>query len=175
MLKYVATYSLFMALSYILYNEILRMRDRQLAKEDRVLTAKILVNKVLLGFLNDWKSYSTSDQFWANEDAQYIAFIGIDKTLEYHLDQFVLVATEIGSIGILPDEVSNKLVEFAARMRPMISQSNIANHETWGREYPDSLPNKFDALLIDITDMLQNLDECCDTTKFVLGPVPGIF
>lgn len=155
--------SLSMALSDILYNEILRMRDRQLAKEDRVLTAKILVNKVLLGFLNDWKSYSVSDQFCANEDAQYIAFIGIDKTLEYHLDQFVLVATEIGSIGILPDEVSNKLVEFAARMRPMIKRSNIVSHDAWGREYPDSLPNKFDLLLTDVVDMSRNLGEYCGT------------
>lgn len=151
-----------MALSDILYNEILRMRDRRIANEDRVLTAKVLANKVLLGFINDWKSYSKADQFYSNEDAQHISFID-DRRLEYHVDQFVLIATEIGSVGLLPDEVPNKLLEFAARMRPMISQSDIVSSDAWGREYPDSLPNQLDALLTDIADMSKNIDEYCDT------------
>lgn len=151
-----------MSLSDILYNEILRMRDKRIAKEDRVLTAKVLANKVLLGFINNWKSYSKADKFYSNEDAQHIAFIGDDKRLEYHVDQFVLIATEIGSVSLLPDEVPNKLLEFAARMRPMIKKSDIVSSDAWGREYPDSLPNQFDVLLIDITDMSRNLDEYCD-------------
>lgn len=152
-----------MTLSDILYNEILRMRDKRIAKEDRVLTAKVLANKVLLGFINDWKSYSAVDRFLLNKDAQHIEFIGNAKRLGYHVDQFVLIATEIGSVGLLPDEVPNKLLEFAARMRPMIRQSNIVSSDAWGREYPDSLPNQFDALLIDIVDMSRNIDEYCDT------------
>ncbi|WP_141706355.1 MULTISPECIES: hypothetical protein [Methanosarcina] len=152
-----------MALSDILYNEILRMRDKRIAEEDRVLTAQILVNKVLLGFINDWRSYSTADQIYFNDDAQYIMFIADDKRLEYHVDQFVFVANEISSIGILPDEVSNKLVEFTARMRPMIKWSNIVSHDAWGREYPDSLPNQFDLLFTDILDMFRNINEYCGT------------
>jgi hypothetical protein len=139
------------------------MRDKRIAKEDRVLTAKILVNKVLLGFLNDWESYSTADQFYSNEDAQHIAFID-DKRLEYHVDQFVLIATKIGSLGLLPDKVPTKLLEFAARMRPIIKQSDIVSADAWSREYPDCLPNQLDALLIDIIDMSKNIDEYCDTT-----------
>ncbi len=44
------------------------MSDKRLAKEKRVLIANILVNKVLSGFLNDWKSYSEANQFYADED-----------------------------------------------------------------------------------------------------------
>lgn len=74
-----------MALPDILYNEILRMRDKRIAEEDRVLTAQILVNKVLLGLINDWKSYSTADQVYTNKDAQHIMFIANDKKLEYQI------------------------------------------------------------------------------------------
>ena len=139
------------------------MRDKRIDSDERVLTAKILVSKVLLGFVNDWKSYSKVDQFLLNIDAQDIEFIGTAKRLEYHVDQFVLIATEIGSVGLLPDEVPNKLLEFAAMMRPMIGRSNIVSNDAWGREYPDSLPNQFDALLTDITEMCKHLDEYCCT------------
>lgn len=152
-----------MALSDILYNEILRMRDKQLAKEDRILTAQILVNRVLLGFINDWESYSAADQIYANEDAQYMMFIDKGKKLEHHVDQFIFIANEIGSVGILPDEVPDKLVKFAARMRPIIEQSNIVSHDAWGRGYPDSLPNQLDLLLADILDMSKNINEYCGT------------
>ncbi len=148
-----------MALSDILYNEILRMRDKQLAKEDRVLTAQILVNKVLLGFINEYKSYSTADQIYANTDAQCRMFIAIDKKIEYHVDQFIFVANEIGAVGILPDEVPDKLVKFAARMRPIIDQSHYQSHDFWSRKYPDSVLNRFDALLKDIEEMKTNLDD----------------
>ena len=148
-----------MALPDILYNEILRMRDRRIAEEDRVLTAQTLVNKVLLGFINEWKSYSTADQIYADKDAQYMMFIDKDKKLEYYIDQFIFVANEIASVGILPDEAPNKLVEFAARMRPIIDQSHYQGHDFWGREYPDSAPNRFDALLKDIEEMKTNLDD----------------
>jgi hypothetical protein len=150
-----------MALSDILYNEILRMRDKRIAKEERMLTAQILVNKVLLGFINDWKSYSAIDQFLSNKDAQYMEFIRIKKRLEYHVDQFVSIATEISSINLLPNEVPTKLLEFAARMIPMIERSIIVSNDAWGREYPDSLPNQLDELLIEIDDMSQNLDKYC--------------
>jgi hypothetical protein len=148
-----------MALSDVLYNEILRMRDKRIAKEDRVLTAQILVNKVLVGFINDWKSYSAVDQFFANDDAQYMEFISSDKRLEYHVNQFIAIATEIDSIRILPNAMPNKLVQLAADMRPIILKSNIVSADAWGREYPDNIPTKFDALLTNVVDMSKHLDE----------------
>lgn len=153
--------ALSMALPDILYNEILRMRDRRIAEEDRVLTAQTLVNKVLLGFINDWKSYSTAEQIYSNEDAQYMMFIDKDKRLEYHVDQFIFVANEIGSVGILPEEVSNKLVEFAARMRLIINTSTT--HDAWFRDNQGNTLDQFDLLLTDILDMSRNINEYCGT------------
>lgn len=150
-----------MALSDILYNEILRMRDRRIAEEDRVLTAQTLVNKVLLGFINDWKSYSTANQVYTSKDAQHMMFIANDKRLEYHVDQFIFVANEIGSVGILPDEVSNKLVEFAARMRLIINTSTT--HDAWFRDNQDNTPDRFELLLTDILDMSRNINEYYST------------
>jgi hypothetical protein len=144
-----------MALPDIFYNEILRMRDKRLAEEERVLTAKILVNKVLCGFINDWNSYSTANQYISNENAQCFEFI---DRLEYHLDQFIAVANEICSINILPSTVPNKLVELAAKMRPLIAQSNIVSADV-----TDNIPTEFDALLTEITEMSKYLDEYCGT------------
>jgi len=149
-----------MALSDILYNEILRIRDKQIAEEERIQTAKLLVKKVLLGFINDWKSYSKADQIYSNEDAQYLVFINKDK-LNHHIDQFLFISNEIGSVGILPDVVSEKLIDFAARMRPISDKSDVVTSEVWSRESPSSLVNQFDELLADISEMCTNLDEIC--------------
>ncbi|WP_229390278.1 hypothetical protein [Methanosarcina sp. DH2] len=151
-----------MALSDILYNEILRIRDKQLAEEERVLTAKILIKKTLLGFLNDWKSYSKSNQIYSNEDAEYLVFINEEK-LNHHLNQFLLISNEISAVGILPDAVSDKLIDFASRMRVIADRSAIVSADAWSREYPSSLVNQFDNLLDDIVDMSTNLDEYCRT------------
>lgn len=152
-----------MALSDILYNELLRMRDRHVAEEERVQTAKILVKKVLLGLVNNWKSYSKSNQTYSNEDAQYLVFIDKEK-LNPHINQFLLVSNEISAIGILPDVVSDKLIDFAARMRVIEEKSDIVSSDTWSRDYPSSVVNQFDELLADIIEMSTNLDEICKTT-----------
>jgi hypothetical protein len=152
-----------MALSDVLYNEILRIRDKQIAEEERIQTAKILVKKVLLGFVNDWKSYSKADQIYSNEDAQHIAFITTDK-INYHIDQFLFISNEIGSINILPDVISEKLVDFTSRMRVIESKSDIVSSDAWSREYPSSIPNQFDELLADIDEMSTNLDEICSAS-----------
>ncbi|KKG08802.1 hypothetical protein EO92_13390 [Methanosarcina sp. 2.H.A.1B.4] len=130
--------------------------------EERVLDAKSKVKKVLLGFCNDWKSYSNSKELYSNEDPEYIAFICVNHRLEYHLDQFNLVSNEISD---LPIAVSDKLLEFVSQIRIMIGRSNIVDVEVWSRKYPSSLVNQFDELLADVMEMYANLDEICSITK----------
>jgi Predicted phosphohydrolases len=122
---------------------------------------KSMAKKVLIEFLNDWKSYSKSNQFWSNKDAEYMEFISIDNRLEYHLSQFILVSNEISAAGVLPEAISNKLINIAARIRVMIRQSDIISADAWGREYPSSLPNELDKILVDIKDMYENIDTNC--------------
>lgn len=130
-------------------------------KPDKFEIAKNMVKKVLIEFLNDWKSYSKSDEIWSNEDAEYIEFVAGNNRLDYHLFQFTLVSNEISADGALPDDVSNKLIEFAAKMRVIASQSDIVSSDAWSREYPSSIPNQFDDLLADIKKLYENLDEIC--------------
>lgn len=130
--------------------------------KEHVLSEKNKVKKVLLEFINDWNSYSKSDQIYSNEDAQYLVFIKKEK-LDYYIDQFLFISNEIKSIGILPDVVSEKLIDFAARMRPISDRSNIVSSDAWSRKYPSSLVNQFDELLADIRETYENLDEICST------------
>ncbi|MGB9928855.1 MAG: hypothetical protein ACPK85_10685 [Methanosarcina sp.] len=106
--------------------------------------AKNMVKRVLIEFLNDWKSYSKSDEIWSNKDAQYIDFVAINNRLDYHLFQFTFVSDEIEALSVLPDSVSNKLTEFAAKMRVIESKSDIVSSDAWSREYQSStaIPKK---------------------------------
>lgn len=128
----------------------------------RVEIAKNVVKSVLIGFCNDWKSYKDCNQFLSNPDPGHIVFISHNKRLTYHLEKFILVSRDIDVAGVLPEEVSNKLVDFASRMRVIIERADQGiGPEVWGREEPFSVVNLLDILLADIKDMYKNLDEIC--------------
>lgn len=132
--------------------------------EKCVLSEKNKVKKILLGFCNDWKSYSNSKELYENDD-EYLVFIAIDRRFEYHWDQFHFVSNEVSD---LPKAISDKLLEFVSRMRVMAGKANVGQSytvdvEIWSREYPSSLVNQFDELLADIREMYENLDEICST------------
>lgn len=130
--------------------------------EERVLDAKSKVKNVLLGFCNDWKSYSNSKELYANEDPEYLAFIVMDERLKYHLNKFNLVSNEISD---LPQAMSDKLLGFVSQMRVMVGRSKLVDVEVWSRKYPSSLVNQFDELLADIREMYASLDEICSLTE----------
>jgi len=139
-----------------------KKKQASATQEERVLNAKSKVKKVLLGFCNDWKSYSKSNELYRNGDPEYIGFIVIGNRLMNHIDQFNLVSNEISD---LPNAVPDKLMELVAQMRVMVGQSNLVNPEVWGREYPSSIVNQFDEFLTDIIEMYTNLDEICSIPK----------
>jgi hypothetical protein len=145
-----------MAVFDIFYNEILRMRDKHLAKDERISTAKILVKKVLLGFCTDWKTYSNNEPDNPLDIGRYGTFIRTNKRLMYHLEQFSLVSIEVRAVGILPEAVPNKLDEFATQMRSITGMATTIG-EIW-----NAIVKEFDKLLANIKDMDANLDKICD-------------
>jgi hypothetical protein len=149
-----------MALPNILYNEILRMRDQHLAKDERVLTAKILVKKVLLGFYHEWKTYSDCNKDPNSEVLNYDRFIYDDNRLLAHYNRFIDVSNEIRAINILPDRIPEHLIELATRMQWFSCIS--VTHDDWSREDPGSIPSVFDALVNDAYGMYENFDDYCN-------------
>jgi hypothetical protein len=131
----------------------------------QVEIAKIMVKNILVGFCNDLESYSKSNQVWSNENSKYTEFVARNNRLDYHLFQFIQVSNKIDAVGVLPDTVSDKLIEFTTQMRLIAHKSNFGSSGGWGRESPSSIPNLFDELLADIKTMYENLDEICSAGK----------
>lgn len=122
-----------------------------------MMRAKDLVKGALLGFTRDWNAHLKAEREFNNSDAEYLEFARSGKLADQR-NYFDYIIKQIRTMDI-SDDTYNKVSDFKDRMNYIIEHYHDQGYDFWGREYPDSIPNRFDALLKDIKDMQKNLDD----------------
>lgn len=126
--------------------------------EADMMRAKDLIKGALLDFTRTWNAHLKAERESSGQDVEYSEFARNEKKLANQQREFNNVVKQLNKMDI-PDDICYKISDFESRMTKIIDQSHCQGHDFWGREYPDSVPNRFDALLKDIEEMKTNLDD----------------